>query len=204
MRTTSRLFVGALAWLAMGTALAQDRTMNFNLPAQPLASALKDLSQQADLQMFYTAEAVQGKTAPALSGTYTARQAMEKLLAGTGVEYTFTAENAVALKLAENEEPTQEESDRPVTLPEMTVTGRAGSLTASSIEEAREELARIPGGTTLIEAERAREGAVYDVTDALSYAPGIYLGTGQGLAGGEARISIRGSDINSPISPILG
>ncbi|MGQ0444451.1 MAG: TonB-dependent receptor family protein [Beijerinckiaceae bacterium] len=62
----------------------------------------------------------------------------------------------------------------------------------------------MPGGTTLIEGERAREGAVYDVTDALSYAPGIYVGTGQGLAGGEARISSRGSDIKSSISPIVG
>ncbi|MGQ0593806.1 MAG: hypothetical protein ACT4QB_14530 [Gammaproteobacteria bacterium] len=58
MRTTSRLFAGALAWLTIGTVLAEDRTMSFNLPGQPLGSALQDLSRQADLQMFYTAEAV--------------------------------------------------------------------------------------------------------------------------------------------------
>lgn len=62
MRIAFKPLVGALAWLAVATALAQDRPMTFKLPAQPLASALKALSQEANLQMFYTAEAVRDKT----------------------------------------------------------------------------------------------------------------------------------------------
>ncbi|MBN2701584.1 MAG: TonB-dependent receptor [Methylothermaceae bacterium] len=77
-------------------------------------------------------------------------------------------------------------------------------LTTPSLFESRLNLDKVPGGTTLVDGDRMREGANYDVSDLLSFAPGVYVGSGSGVPGGPSRISIRGSDINSPISPILG
>ena len=78
------------------------------------------------------------------------------------------------------------------------------SLTIPGIEESQGKLAGIPGGTTLIEGDRIKEGAAISATDALAYAPGVYVGDSQaGIASG-SRISIRGSDINSQITPISG
>jgi iron complex outermembrane receptor protein len=78
------------------------------------------------------------------------------------------------------------------------------SLTVPSIEESQEKLDHVPGGTTLIDGKRIKEGAVFSVTDALAYAPGAYVGDSQASVTGGSRISIRGSDINSSFIPISG
>lgn len=78
------------------------------------------------------------------------------------------------------------------------------SLTVPSIEESQERLDRVPGGTTLIDGKRIKEGAAFTVNDALAYAPGVYVGDSQAGITGGSRISIRGSDINSSIIPISG
>jgi iron complex outermembrane receptor protein len=114
--------------MTRAAASAQDQPLTLNLPAQPLTSSLKALSEEANLQMFYAAETVRGKTAPALSGAYTPRRAIQTLLAGTGLEHTFTAENAVAIKTAETEASPEaapaeaKPKEDVVQLPEMTVT----------------------------------------------------------------------------------
>lgn len=78
------------------------------------------------------------------------------------------------------------------------------SLTMPDLEESRDKLAQVPGGTSLIDGERIREGAAISATDALAYAPGVYVGDSQGGVAAGSRISIRGSDINSQIIPISG
>ncbi|RRD56925.1 TonB-dependent siderophore receptor [Comamonadaceae bacterium OH2545_COT-014] len=56
-----------------------------HLPAQPLGQALNELARQAGLQLLVRPELVAGKTAPAVSGRLTARQALQRLLAGSGL-----------------------------------------------------------------------------------------------------------------------
>ncbi|WP_053845172.1 TonB-dependent receptor [Paracidovorax avenae] len=60
----------------------------FAIAAQPLANALNELARQADLQLGFSAEQVAGKAAPAVSGRYTAQQALDRLLAGSGLQGT--------------------------------------------------------------------------------------------------------------------
>lgn len=74
-----------------------NRTTMFDIPAQPLAQALTAFGQQAGLQIAVNAAAVSGKTSSALSGAMTAEQALQRLLAGTGVSYRFTSPNAVTV-----------------------------------------------------------------------------------------------------------
>ncbi len=59
-----------------------------SIPAQPLAQALNELARLANLQMSYPASLVAGKMAPAVSGRLTTQQAMDRLLAGSGLEAT--------------------------------------------------------------------------------------------------------------------
>lgn len=67
------------------TALAQPGH-SIRLAAQPLGDALNELARQAGLQLLVRRELVAGKQAPALSGQLTARQALDRLLAGSGLE----------------------------------------------------------------------------------------------------------------------
>ena len=73
------------------------RTTTFDIPSQPLAQALTAFGQQAGLQIAVNAAAVSGKTSIAVSGAMTAEQALQRLLAGTGVSYRFTSPNAVTV-----------------------------------------------------------------------------------------------------------
>lgn len=93
-----------------------------------------------------------------------------------------------------------------ITLEPITIFARpiSLSLTVPSVEESQQRLHQVPGGTTLIEGLRVKEGAAFTVTDALAYAPGVYVGDSQASVTGGSRISIRGSDINSSFIPISG
>lgn len=57
-----------------------------NLPAQPLAASLKALSTKIGLNITYNDKLVSDKQAPALSGSMRSKEALQKLLAGTGLE----------------------------------------------------------------------------------------------------------------------
>ncbi|RYD81695.1 MAG: TonB-dependent receptor, partial [Verrucomicrobiaceae bacterium] len=88
--------------------------------------------------------------------------------------------------------------ETPVVLPEMTVTATAdpspgASLTVPSVEEAAAELAEVPGGVALIEAEQYKRGRAATLKDSLDFAPGVYVQPRFGAE--ESRISIRGSGI---------
>jgi iron complex outermembrane receptor protein len=103
----------------MGSAAANDKAQTYNIPAQPLHSALQTLADQAGVAVFFSENQVAGKTSPALSGQYSSREALQKLLAGSGLSYTFTAEDSVAIKAADSG------SDAASTLPAVTVLGKA-------------------------------------------------------------------------------
>ncbi|MCA4960805.1 TonB-dependent receptor family protein [Pseudomonas sp. Y24-6] len=63
----------------------------------------------------------------------------------------------------------------------------------SSIEDARERLGQVPGGTNVVDMRRALQGRVASNQDVLAYQPGVYAQS----AGNEGvKISIRGSGIN--------
>src|SRR6218665_501790 len=55
------------------------------IAAQPLGPALNELARQANLQLLFSPALVAGKSAPAVSGTLTPHQALEQVLAGSGL-----------------------------------------------------------------------------------------------------------------------
>ena len=70
----------------------------FDIPAGPLAASLNALSRAAGLTLAVDPTEVAGKTAPAVSGTFTSRQALERLLAGSGLRHRFTNSTTVTLE----------------------------------------------------------------------------------------------------------
>jgi outer-membrane receptor for ferric coprogen and ferric-rhodotorulic acid len=60
-------------------------TYAIKLPAQPLGDALNELARQAGLQLLVRRELVDGKHAPAVNGQLTAQQALDRVLAGSGL-----------------------------------------------------------------------------------------------------------------------
>lgn len=82
LRRVIRLAGALLAACTAISALAAPRA--FDLPAQPLGQALVTFSQQAGIDVLFSADEVRGTTAPALQGSQEPLEALARLLKGTG------------------------------------------------------------------------------------------------------------------------
>ena len=79
-------------------------------------------------------------------------------------------------------------------LPKVVVEGVSEpTLTVPSVSAATAELARVPGGTTLVDGATVRQGRASTLRDALDFTTGVYVQSRFGSE--EARISIRGSGL---------
>ena len=96
----------------------QSRKVSFDIPAQSLAGALTAFGRAAGLQVSVDHTDLAGLESKAVLGEMTARDALARLLRGTGVTYRFTDEKTVVL-----EKPAQS-GDR-LTLGTVAIEGRA-------------------------------------------------------------------------------
>ncbi len=76
----------------------QQQAIDFDIPPQSLASALRMFGDQAGLQFAYTTEEVDGIQASGVSGTHTPEEALRLLLNGTGMSYRVTGENTITVE----------------------------------------------------------------------------------------------------------
>ena len=90
------LTIGSI--LAGTSATAKENPVRLDIPPQKVGSALNELARQAQVQIISDGASLQNTRSQGVSGNYSAKEAMPLLLAGTGLGYTFTAENAVAVK----------------------------------------------------------------------------------------------------------
>jgi hemoglobin/transferrin/lactoferrin receptor protein len=91
----------AAAMLAQApVAVAQSTERSFNIPAQPLASALNIYGRQSGLQVSLAASTSQGVTSRAVSGNLSAQAALGQLLDGTGIPYSISNGTAVIGRFA--------------------------------------------------------------------------------------------------------
>lgn len=99
MRFAVAIAIACLAVTGLtGAAEAQAVIKHYDLkiPRQPLDTALKDLAQQTGLQVGRFSDAVKGDTLVGpLAGAYTAEQALERLLASSGLTYLSLNERAI-------------------------------------------------------------------------------------------------------------
>ncbi|MEM9495417.1 MAG: TonB-dependent siderophore receptor [Pseudomonadota bacterium] len=85
------------AVFAQGAPASQQQEA-FAIAPQPLPSALDALSEQTGLSFVYTTSDVAGVASPGVSGTMTRREALGRLLAGTGLTARFSSANAVSIE----------------------------------------------------------------------------------------------------------
>lgn len=83
-----------------GARLAEAERINFDIPPQPLRSALTTFAEQSGWQLFYSAEVAEGIQSPGLSGIYAPDRALKELLAGTGLAFRMTDPRTVTIESA--------------------------------------------------------------------------------------------------------
>lgn len=196
----------AFATLASGNVHAQavPAAVSFavTLPAQPLGTALNELARQGRFQLIAHPDLVAGKTAPAVTGTLTARDALARLLAGTGL-VASVEDGVVVIKAA----PTGVAKMLPTVnvtanalheTPTGPVTGyvarrsAAGSKTDSAIVDT-------PQSISVVTADELRSRQAETLSQALNYTPGF---TSQPTSFNRTadRFRIRGMDVESATS----
>jgi iron complex outermembrane receptor protein len=178
---------------------AQGAPQQISIAAQPLAEALNDWARQTRLQLVVQQSLVAGKSAAAISGKLTPRQALDRLLAGSGLAASMEG-NAAVIKTA----PASGSS----TLPAVTVvangdenaTGRVqGYVARRSATGTRTDtpIVETPQSISVITADRIEAIGAANLKDALGYTPGVSTTT----YGADSRydwISLRGFDAYSP------
>lgn len=94
--------MGVAAVMALpATALAQERVQRFDIPAQAAAEGLNEWARQAGVQVMFPYEVVQGQSTPAVRGDFTARQALDRLIAGLPLSVSSERGGTVTLRKAE-------------------------------------------------------------------------------------------------------
>lgn len=86
LTTAQLLLASALATTAIAPLHAQaERDFSFDLPEQPLADALDAIARTSGESMVAPAEIVERRQAPAVRGAYTVREALDLVLADSGL-----------------------------------------------------------------------------------------------------------------------
>jgi hypothetical protein len=138
---------------------ANNQTIVFDIPSEPLASALQDFSQRSGIELFYESAITDGLESTPLKGAYTSRDALRRLLSGTGFIVHYNLHNAVSLSLPTMADPSLEQDH---------------SLGAASLSlGALNVVAGAPDGEQLQEFAEALQN---DVSTALTKNPDVRSG----------------------------
>jgi len=170
MRTLPKLIANLPLAMVMGAAVAEESTFNLNIPAQPLAAAIEAVSKQTGLQPFYADGALVGKQSPALKGNYSKREAVEKLLAQSGLDYTFTGDNTVAVKAPAAKSAQKAKTEEPIVLDTLTIKAQKANVDqpfGSYLDPSKIALART---------------ATSDTAQMLQGTPGVSFSGGGGIS----------------------
>jgi iron complex outermembrane receptor protein len=89
--------------LAQAASSSAAQVFDLNIPAQPLSSALAELSRQTGLQVYADASLVNGVNAGSVTGQLTADQAFSALLANTPLQARRTETGGYAVRQAQAE-----------------------------------------------------------------------------------------------------
>ncbi|MFT3665757.1 TonB-dependent siderophore receptor [Piscinibacter sp.] len=177
--------MSAVATMAVpATSHAQDARIEFDIAAQPLVSALGVFGQQAGRQVLFDEADVAGRHARAVKGSLTPRQALEQLLAGTGVAISSARAGGFTLRPALLPAPAVSPD---AALPEVRVTARAeggeptegtGSYTARISSAATGldlPLRETPQSVTVVTRQRMEDEGLNSVGKVLDVTPGVAL-----------------------------
>lgn len=172
----------ALSMLLAFTAYAADPKVKLDLPAEALDKSINHLAQQTGVQIIFASSLTTGKHAPALKGEYSAREALQKLLQGSGLEVTSQGDNTFTLRA--------QASSQNNVLEEVHVLGKLDTreqnlaFDGRNSYSAKRSFTGTKSSTSLLETPRSinvvtraqmDDLGVQTITEALRYTPGVVL-----------------------------
>lgn len=169
----------AHAQAGAGAPAAAAAAIDFRIAAQPLAQALDALVRQARLELMVQPALVEGKNAPAVEGRLTAREALNRLLAGSGLAAEIDGTAVVVRRVPQG--AASAATLAPVTVSALAersaTTEHTGSYTtrAVTVGKGMQSLKEIPQSISVVTRQRMDEQNITSVYDALASTTGITL-----------------------------
>lgn len=153
-----------------------DASNGMEIPAGKLAAALQQLSRLTGIQFIYASKSVAGKQAQALSGHLTWKEALDRLLQGTGLEYRQVNDTMVVIRPSGRVEQGAKPSAAP---PSRGKTAEKAAIT--NIEAMTVTGTRIRGGTTpsptiTIGSENIQQEGFTDLGEVIRSVPQNFTG----------------------------
>ncbi len=175
-----------------------EATQSFSIAPQPLAAALERFSEQTGVSFAYASRQLEGVSSPGVSGVLTPREALRRLLTGTGVSFRFTSAETVTL-----ERTAQRDEDGPLRLGPVMVEGISdsafgpddGYVANRSVTGAKTNtpVVEIPQSLSVVTRDQMDVRGVQNIGEAVQYSAGIrsnLQSESSGLAG--SNIVVRG------------
>ncbi|WP_031325888.1 STN domain-containing protein, partial [Pseudomonas taiwanensis] len=154
---------------------AADATIQ--IQAQSLASALNQLGQQTNLQLFFNPELVAGKQAPAVSGQLAPEQALQQFLQGSGLTYEMS-QGTVVVKPAQ--------ADGTLTTGSLELAPTDVKVVGDWLGDAQQSVVQNhPGARTVVRREAMVEKGAMNVRDVLRGIPGVQVQDSNGTGGSD-------------------
>jgi len=177
---------------------------SYDIPAQPLRSALRDYMRQSGVQVGFPSEIGEHVTTSTVTGSFSAAEALSRLLTGTGLTYRFTGANTATLERApqaaagaiqlgpvrvEGSDGTSgvifdETANR---VPDSVVATRSATGTKTDAP-----LIETPQSISVITATEIRDRASESVKDAVRYSAGVHVGGSSGSIRSFDNVEVRG------------
>jgi outer membrane receptor protein involved in Fe transport len=178
----------ALASVGMGFALIAQTGIAFaapfNLPAEPLSSALVEFGRQSNLQVFAKATDVAGKRSQPVFGEHDSREALDRLIEGSGLR--VKAERGQTIVLGQNVNPFSRRGParQPVAMrtvsepvvPEPIATPEAGDIIVTA-QKREQSINKVGLAIAAVSGDIMRKQRITGLDDIAAVVPGLSFTT---------------------------
>lgn len=174
---------------------AQEAVVAFHLPAQPLGDALTALAIQSGRQVAYEEAQVKGKRSTSVSGQLTVRQALDGVLAGSGLSVSV---NGAVITVYDAQNSAGEKTLPAIVVNNTTATEGTGSYTTHTMTTATKlglSMRETPQAATVVTRARMDDQAMTDINDVVRSTPGLYVDSYGGV--GRQSFSARGFSVDT-------
>lgn len=161
------------------TSAVASATQAYAIPAGPLGAALSRFGDRANLQILYSADLVRGKSSPGASGDLTREQALERLLAASGLTWHYTNTNTITLAVA----PTNTDDTLTVVGDVSSGVGQGGIVTEGYVpwmssvgSKTNTPLNKVPQSISVVSRDEMDDRQVQSVVEAVGYKSGVRTG----------------------------
>ncbi|EPR22897.1 TonB-dependent receptor [Agrobacterium radiobacter] len=160
----------------------QGATRPFNIPAQSLSSVVGAFGRQSGLQVTLATPSAGNVRTNAVTGSFTVRDALSRLLAGTGVNFRITGNGRTVIIGTGQSTVDLSGTEGTTVLQTITVTGKTGrnSIAGSGYQGTPDWVYETPASVSVVGREAIQSAGVRNTRDVFNRVSGVYAGEGNG------------------------